>query len=117
MLLVAFGVYFCFFRLVVWPTNNNNLKHLLAIHNGTYTKDSQEYDRKDDPCESAAFRMGSYSDSSSSFGLVYFVGRKSKPCKQDITKQKQLIYDRYFIMKSINRRVLYIVEVQRRKKD
>lgn len=72
------------------------------------TQKTQEYDSVPtaDSCESAAFRMD--------FAVVRWHTISShsmdgsKANKQNITKQKRLIYDRYSIMKSINRRVLYI---------
>lgn len=84
-----------------YSTNNNSLKHLTAIHNGTYTKDSRIWHCAD--CRLLWTRIISNGFCCSKMAHCFFIFNG-----KNITEQKRLIYDRYSIMKSINRRVLYI---------
>lgn len=99
----SFSAFF-FLSRIVWPTNNNNLKHLPAIRDGTYiTWCIPIYQN----ITSATFvyiwiRMANFLSQQAVWMFVRW-----NVCKQDIIKQKKLIYHRSAIIKSINRCTLW----------
>lgn len=99
----SFSAFF-FLSRIVWPTNNNNLKHLPAIRDATYiTWCIPIYQN----ITSATFvciwiRMANFLSQQAVWMFV-----KWNVCKQDIIKQKKLIYHRSAIIKSINRCTLW----------